>query len=77
MARVYQKDAWSSGIRLTVHATPMKKPLIQNIKIATKVESACYISGLSLRLSNLFGWWDGGMAKTSVNQNSSEGNSGR
>ena len=51
--------------------TSMKKPLIQNIRIVTKEERVCYISGVSLRFSNLFGWWDGGMAKTSVNQNSS------
>ena len=27
--------------------------------------------GESLRLSNLFGWWGGGMAKTNLNQHSS------
>ena len=44
----------------------MKKPLIQNIKIAAKEEGVCYMWGLCRCLSNLFGWWDGGMAKTSV-----------
>ena len=51
--------------------TEKKKPLIQNIKIATEEESVCYIPGVGFRSSDLFGWWDGGMAKTSVNQNSS------
>ena len=51
--------------------TSMKKPVIQNIKITTKKERVCYISGLCRCLSNLFRRWDGGMAKTSVNQNSS------
>ena len=53
----------SDSPSLQLPKTSIKKTLIQNIEIATEEES--------LRLSNLFGWWDGGMAKARVNQNSS------